>query len=170
VFAPDDDEWSIEYRGDHTGRGVIGSGGIHVGGSTTRGMLCDALWCSVVLSGALWCSMVSNACFGVLVLRDFCWVHQYCGVVCGAELLSFCGLLSCKSHQACQPSSLWPHLPYRPYCSQGVVARGPYDYVVGADIVYPHEQGSKEAHAALMQSLRDMVKGETVALIHHSER
>lgn len=53
----------------------------------------------------------------------------------------------------------------------------PFDYVIGSDIVYPHETGSSEAFPALLRTLCDAVrlnragkKDAAVALIHHAKR
>ena len=53
----------------------------------------------------------------------------------------------------------------------------PFDYVIGSDIVYPHETGSSEAFPALLRTLCDAArlnragkKDAAVALIHHAKR
>jgi len=46
-----------------------------------------------------------------------------------------------------------------------------FDYVIGADIVYPHEIGAKAAFSALIQTLRDFTKTRvTTAIIQHAKR
>jgi len=47
---------------------------------------------------------------------------------------------------------------------------GTFDYVIGADIVYPHEKNSKEANEGLMKTLNELVRGNTVGIIHHPMR
>ena len=47
---------------------------------------------------------------------------------------------------------------------------GAFDCVLGADIVYPHEKNAAEATEGLMKTLNELVRGNTVGIIHHSMR
>jgi len=46
----------------------------------------------------------------------------------------------------------------------------PYDYVIGADIIYPHEHDADEAMAGLVATMKGLISGDTIGLIHHTSR